>query len=360
MVELDGASGEGGGQVLRSALTLSLVTGEPVRIVNLRARRSPSGLRPQHLACVRGAEALGQGHSEGAQVGASEITFFPGKVGPGDHLLDVGTAGSVPLLLQCLFYPLALAGGGVLTLRGGTHLPHSPIYPYLSWIWQPMVEAYGFRLQLSLKRAGFYPEGGGEIRAELAPMAEPPSRVDLHTRGNLLEAVVTSQVAQLSFDVADRQGRAALQALRERGVAAQLEKLPLPASRSAGGAVFIRAQFERSAAGFTGLTERNTRPEDAGRDAALAFARFLESGGALDEHLSDQILLPAALLAAGRLGESSPAMTRFSAERITDHLKTHAEVIEAFLPVKVIVSAETGTEVLVVPAPTGKGVATGQ
>jgi RNA 3'-terminal phosphate cyclase (ATP) len=139
-----------------------------------------------------------------------------------------------------------------------------------------------------------------------------------------------------------------LQALRERGVAAHLVKLPLPASRSAGGAVFIRAQFERTAAGFTGLTEKKARPEDAGRDAAIAFAGFLESGGALDQHLSDQILLPAALLAAGKLGESSPAMTRFSAERITDHLKTHAQVIEAFLPARVVCASET--DVLVVPA----------
>ena len=128
------SAGEGGGQVLRSALSLSLITGQPFHLRNVRARRDPTGLRPQHLACVRGAEALGQGSSEGARVGSAELTFEPGEVRPGDHLLDVGTAGSAPLLLQCLFYPLALAGGGTLTLRGGTHLPHSPAYPYLSWI----------------------------------------------------------------------------------------------------------------------------------------------------------------------------------------------------------------------------------
>ena len=348
MVELDGARGEGGGQILRSALTLSLITGRPFRLRNVRARRDPTGLRPQHLACVRGAEAIGEGRAEGAHVGSSELVFTPGTVRPADHLLDVGTAGSAPLLLQCLFYPLAVAGGGVLTLRGGTHLPHSPAYPYLSWIWLPAVQAFGFRASLQLMRAGFYPEGGGELRAEIGPLAAPPERVELPTRGTLHEVVVTSWSANLPTDTSERQARAASSALRERGIVAQVERVPLPASRSAGGTVFIRAQFEHTAAGFTGLTERRGAPENAGREAAGAFARFMQSTGALDEHLSDQILLPAALLAAGKLGAVTPGTTRFRPERVSDHLTTHAEVVQAFLEVKVEIEGDGA--VLVRPA----------
>ncbi|MGZ3457909.1 MAG: RNA 3'-terminal phosphate cyclase [Archangium sp.] len=182
-VELDGSEGEGGGQILRSALSLSLITGRPFHMTRVRANRQPPGLRPQHLACVRGAEALSGGRSEGAAVGASELRFEPGPVRPGDYVLEVGTAGSTPLLFQCLFYPLALAGGGSLTLRGGTHLPHSPSFHYLVGVWLPVVRAYGLNASLRLVHAGFYPEGTGEFIAEVDAVHEPPTRVELPARG---------------------------------------------------------------------------------------------------------------------------------------------------------------------------------
>src|SRR4051794_34755202 len=217
-VQLDGSEGEGGGQILRSAISLSLITGRPFQISRLRERRDPSGLRPQHLACVRGAEALSSSTCQGATVGASELSFTPGPVRPGDYLLEVGTAGSVPLLLQCLFYPLALAGGGKLTLRGGTHLPHSPSYHYLANVWLPVMHAYGLHASLSLTHAGFYPEGGGEFHAEISAPAEPPRLVDLPARGTLHDITVSSFVGGLPFPTADRQSRAAEAALRERGI----------------------------------------------------------------------------------------------------------------------------------------------
>ena len=187
-VVLDGSAGEGGGQILRAALSLSLCTGRPFRISKIRAGRKPPGIRPQHLACVRGAEAISGASSEGAAVGASELLFRPAPVKPGGYLLEVGTAGSAPLLLQCLFYPLALAGGGALTLRGGTHLPHSPSYHYLAGVWLPMVQAYGFSAELRLVQAGFYPQGGGEIGARVQASVPPPGLVDLPSRGTVVSA----------------------------------------------------------------------------------------------------------------------------------------------------------------------------
>src|SRR5512140_36166 len=217
-VVLDGSEGEGGGQILRTALSLSLITGRPFEMKNIRAHRKPPGIRPQHLACIRGAEAISASKSEGADVGAARIRFEPGEAKRGEYLLEVGTAGSTPLLLQCLFYPLALAGGGTLILRGGTHLPHSPSYHYLAAVWMPLLARYGFQLELHLKQAGFYPKGGGEIRAIIGKRQDAPGAVELPARGTLHDVVVTSFVSGVSYGVAERQANAAEAALREKGI----------------------------------------------------------------------------------------------------------------------------------------------
>jgi RNA 3'-terminal phosphate cyclase (ATP) len=340
---LDGARGEGGGQILRTALSLSLITGKPFRIENVRANRKPNGLRPQHLASVRGAEAISGGHSEGAEVGASTLAFWPQRTKPGNYLIDVGTAGSTTLVFQCLFFPLALAGGGELTLRGGTHVPHSPSYHYLARVWLNAMRAYGLRAEPHLRHAGFYPEGSGEFRVSIPPSSEPPTLVDLPSRGTLQEMQVMSFVGGLPFDIAERQAKAAVTSLHKHGIYCHAENLPLPTTRSAGTAVFIWAQFENTFAGFTALGERGLPAEDVGLEAAEQVAQFMQSAGAIDEHLADQLLVPAALLAGGQLGPSSPATTRFMPSRVTEHLTTNAWVLEAFLPVKIEVDASSGS-----------------
>ena len=347
LLVLDGSEGEGGGQILRSALSLSLVTGRPFRMENIRARRPAPGLRPQHLACVRGAVAVSQARCEGAAVGSSELEFWPGAVKPGEYLLEVGTAGSAPLLFQCLYYPLVLAGPSQLTLRGGTHVPHSPSYHYLAWVWLPMLSAFGLTAQLQLRRAGFYPEGGGEFKAEIGDPPAACGKVRFPARGTLRDMDVTSFVGGLPFEIAERQGKAAASVLREQGIYCSAENLPLPTGKSAGTMVFIRAQFEHTLAGFTALGDRGRPAEEVGRDAAEQVAGFMESAGALDPHLADQILLPAGLLAAGLLQKGIDAETVFSTAAITAHLTTHASVLEKFLPVRVLIE---GVRVQVLPA----------
>lgn len=334
-VDLEGRDVECGGHLLRSALSVCLVTGRPFRLRGLHERQESSGLRPQHLAYVRAAEALGGGTSEGAVVGSQELLFHPGVVRPGSYLLDTGGAGSAPLLFQCLFYPLALAGGGTLTLRGGTHVPCGPSYHYLAALWLPAVQAYGLEASLRLVHAGFPPEGAGEFRAEVSPVAQPPERVVLPARGTLQDIAVVSLVGGLPFGLAERQSRAAVAALRERGIYCHAENRPLHTLRSAGSATFIVAQFEHTVAGFTALGEKGGTPEEVGRRAAEALARFMESGGALEEHLADQLLMPAALLASGRLGPVSPGTTSYTTERVTEHLRVQAWVLERFLPVRI-------------------------
>lgn len=344
-VVLDGGEGEGGGQILRTALSLSLITQRPFEIRRIRANRKPPGLRPQHLACVRGAEAISESHSEGGEVGASTLEFQPGRVKPGDYVLEIGTAGSTPLLLQCLYYPLALAGGGKLTLRGGTHLPHSPCHPYLAEVWGPMLRRFGLGLELTMREAGFYPQGGGELNVSVPPPEAPPGPVLLLARGTLQEMDVSSSVAGLPFTLAERQSAAAAALLRERGIHATSENVPLPCRISKGTSVFIRGQFEHSVAGFTALGERGKPAEEVGREAANAAAAFMASAGAVDEHLGDQILVPAALRAAGYLG--ARVETRYMPSAITGHLATHAKVLEQFLPVRFEVAA--GAPVRIIP-----------
>ena len=341
-VILDGSEGEGGGQILRTALSLSLATGRPFEVTRIRANRKQPGLRPQHLACVRGAEAVG-GSAEGASVGSNALAFTPAAARAGDYLFEVGSAGSTSLLLQCLFFPLALAGGGTLTLRGGTHVSNSPTYNYLAWIWGPTMAAFGLGMDLQLRDAGFYPEGGGEVQARVARPTEAPTRVELPSRGTLRDVHVTSMVGGLPFHVAERQAKAAAQVLRESGIHCETEKLPLSVTRSVGTTVFVRAQFENTAAGFSALGERGRPAEAVGREAAEQLTAFMATGGALDEHLADQILVPAGLLAAGRLG--APAETRFTTAAVTGHLTTNAGVLERFLPVRIDVSPSADVHV---------------
>jgi RNA 3'-terminal phosphate cyclase (ATP) len=345
-IELDGV---GGGQALRTALTLALVTGTPFRLRGFRTDRPSPGLRPRHLALLRAAEAMG-GTAEEGTLGATTVAFQPSPVRAGDYVLELGPTGSAPLVFQMLAFPLALAGGGTVRLRGLTHAPQGTSYHHLAWAWAPMVEAYGLRVTLSLLQAGFSPDGVGEFRARVEPMGAVPVRVEVPARGTLQDVEVRALVGGLPFEVAGRETRAAETALRERGIYCSAENLPLPAGRVAGSVVFIRAQFENTFAAFTVVGERGDVPEDVGARAAAALAAFMESGGALDEHLADQILLPAALLVAGTLGPADPGTTRFTAAHATPHFEATRTVVERFLPVEVAVEPTGRVEVRRRPA----------
>ena len=340
-IQLDGAAG---GQVLRTALSLALVTGVPFRVAGFRAGRPSEGLRPRHLALLRAAEAVG-GTAEGATLGGAEVSFVPAPVRRGDYVLELGPTGSAPLVFQMLAFPLALAGGGTVRLRGLTHAPQGTSYHHLAWAWLPLVGAYGFRASLSLLQAGFSPDGVGEFRATVEAMGAPPLLVEVPARGTLQDVAVRALVGGLPFEVAGRATRAAVTALRERGIYCSAENLPLPVGRAAGSVLFVRAQFENTFAAFTVVGERGDAPDEVGVRAAAALSAFMETAGALDERLADQILLPASLLAAGALGAVEPGTTRFTTARLTPHLETTRTVVERFLPVEVTLEATGRVEV---------------
>ena len=337
-IVLDGSTGEGGGQILRTALPLSAITGKSFAIHRIRANRIKPGLRPQHREAVKAAARLCAAEVEGAEVGSDRLVFRPTtRVSPGEHVFDIGTAGSTPLLFQTVCWPLALAGvASHLTLRGGTHHQYSPTFHDLALVWAPAVARLGFQFEVALQAAAFYPEGAGEITAVVRPAhAMPP--LDLRHRGTLEQVEVVAMVGGLSFAVAERLAERALRKLRDIGVAADATRVPIPARRSAGSHLLLVASFERTRAGFGALGDRGQTPDRAADEAVSACARFLRGGAAVDGHLGDQLLLPAAILAA-RLVPPPPGIvpvTRYTVSAVTKHLLTSAEVVKRFLDVEI-------------------------
>lgn len=354
---LDGSEGEGGGQILRTALSLSAITGKAFTVTRIRANRMKAGLRPQHREAARAVAQLVDAEISGDDVGSSRLEFRPRRAAAaGDFTFDIGTAGSTPLLFQTVCWPLSLAGASSVTLRGGTHQDHAPSFHYLALVWAAAVARLGFPFRFELSAAGFYPEGGGEFTARIEPAhAMPP--LDLRQRGTLQDVEVVSMVGGLPYDIADRQAARALKGLREAGIHAQSERVPVPARLSKGGHVLIVSTFERTRAGHGAVSARERSPEQIADDAVKAFREHLARGAAVDPHLGDQLLLPAALVAAGLLRPPPgivPA-TRYTVSSVTKHLTTNAAVVRRFLDVEVSVAGREGQEGEVAVHPPGAG-----
>ncbi len=320
LVVLDGSQGEGGGQILRTALSLSCVTGRPFRIYNIRANRAKPGLRAQHLACVRAAAAVCAARVEGAEIAATRLSFEPGEVRPGEYRFDIGTAGSASLVFQTVAYPLSFASGeSLVTITGGTHNPMSPCFHYLEQCWAPVINHMGFRIKLELRRAGFYPKGGGEMQARILPAREVQP-IHWPQRGALLRCEALAGAARLKPHVREREARQASRRLERMAIRARVRDVDLPAA-SPGAFVLIRVDFASGRAGFAALGAPGKPAERVADEACDALRNFLSSAGAVDAHLADQLLLPCVFAA----GES-----QFATPTITSHLLTNAAVICSF------------------------------
>ena len=321
LIALDGGQGEGGGQILRTALALSALTGQGFEITQIRARRSRPGLRPQHLAAVRAASLVCQAKVGGAYDGSPDMRFEPGPLGSGDFRFDITTAGAATLVLQTIVAPLATTGAASrVEVTGGTHVPASPSYDYLARHWAAAVARMGLAPRFELVRAGFYPPGGGEIRAEVPPWTRPAGLV-MDRRGALVAIRGTSGAGRVKGDVARRQADAARTRLWEaRRVESDWEVLDVP-SASPGSFLLVEAVFEESRAAFSFLGERGVRAEVLGDRAARAVLRFLEGEGAVDPHLADQLAVPFAVGGGGG---------RVTTSTVTPHLETVAWVLKAF------------------------------
>lgn len=337
MIRIDGAAGEGGGQVLRSALTLSLLTRKPFEIVRIRAGRQKPGLMPQHLQAVTAAAAVGGARVEGAHPGSESLLFVPSALRAGHYRFEIGTAGSTSLVLQTLLLPLALASApSTLEITGGTHVAWSPCHHYLELHWLSYLREMGLNAELALVRAGFYPRGGGRISASIRPAA-PKAGLSLARRGRLERIFCLSAVANLEQSVAERQSRQAL--ARLAGLTTAIESRNIALSSPGKGTLFlILAEFGKSRCCYYALGERGKPAERVADEAVDAFLAFLDTDGAVDEYLADQLLLPLAL---------APAASELRTARVTPHLLTNAEVIRRFLRAGIDITGSPGQAGLV-------------
>jgi RNA 3'-terminal phosphate cyclase (ATP) len=333
-IVVDGAMGEGGGQVLRSALSLSLLTRRPFCLSHIRGNRDRPGLRPQHLAAVQAAAQVSGARVIGDRVGSEAIEFTPGPVRPGDYFFDIGTAGATSLVLQTLLLPLAMTpGSSSVTIRGGTHVPLSPCFHYLGWHWRPFFHRIGIPFDLTMTMAGFYPQGGGELQARI-PGDARPGPLHLTERGALRAVRGLSAVANLPREIAERQRRQALRGLRALlpDVAPEVILEEFPAT-TRGTLLLLLAEFELGQACCFALGARGKRAEQVADEAVDALAAFLHSDGAVDPWLADQLLLPLAVA-------DGPSALRTS--EVTSHLLTNVGVIRLFLPVEIRVDGPIG------------------
>jgi len=333
-VIIDGSQGEGGGQVLRTSLTLSVVTGQELRIDNIRANRSPPGLKHQHLAAVRAAAEICDARVKGDQLGSSEVKFKPGTVQAGEYRFGIPTAGSAPLVLQTILIPLARAGKpSRVTISGGTHVRWSPCFHYLAWHWFSVLREMGYQGELTLNEAGYYPQGGGQITARVEP-ARDLRGISLVDRGGLEHIRGLSAVSNLPEQIARRQRKRVVARLGAHFPLHDIKVRELP-SPGKGTLILLLVEFAESQACFFSLGERGKRAERVADEAVDEVRAYLAGEGAVDAYLGDQLLIPLSLI------EEESA---FSVGRITSHLMTNAEIIKRFVDVVIRIEGEIGRE----------------
>jgi RNA 3'-terminal phosphate cyclase (ATP) len=329
VITIDGSEGEGGGQVLRTSLALSLASGTPFRIEHIRARRAKPGLLRQHLTAVQAAAAVGHASIEGDAIGSRTLTFTPQAVQAGDYSFSVGTAGSATLVLQTILPPLLRAAGRTtVTLEGGTHNPWAPPFDYLQRVVLPIVNRLGPRVEATLERCGFYPAGGGRFVVTIDP-APQLARLELLDRGEIVGRRVVAVVAHLPRHIGEREVATALQLLNwsdEAGRVACVASTPGP-----GNVVLVEIESEHATEICTGFGEAGRSAELVADDAVKQARRYLAADVPVGGHLADQ-LLP--LLAVGSGGS-------FRTLTPSRHTLTNADVVHQFGAVRIKVTPES-------------------
>ncbi|MDP3110900.1 MAG: RNA 3'-terminal phosphate cyclase [Thermodesulfovibrionales bacterium] len=324
MIEIDGSFGEGGGQILRTALSLSSLFLKPFRIFNIRKGRKKSGLMPQHLTCVRAMQLISDAEVAGDKIGSSVLVFKPKSVKAGEFFFDIGTAGSTSLVLQTIVPSLIFSSEKTsVILKGGTHVPFSPSFDYIAEVFAPVLGKMGIRIELKIESYGFYPKGGGKIRVDIFPAKDiKPLRVT--ERGAILMIKGYSGTGNLPLSIAERQKSAAIKKIQT-----EIKDLMQPvdieilnvSSPGQGTFIYLHSETENAIAGFTSLGKRGKKAETVGEEAAEEFSEYYFTNAAFDRHLPDQIVLYLSM---------SKEESIFTTSCITQHLMTNLWVIGLF------------------------------
>jgi RNA 3'-terminal phosphate cyclase (ATP) len=352
ITRIDGSRGEGGGQVLRTALALAAIAGRPVRIEKIREKRPNPGLAAQHLSAVRALAALCDARLEGDALGSRELLFEPGgPVRAGTYEIDVeaaragGSAGAVSLVLQAVAVPLALArGGSDLRLVGGTHVPWSPSADFLLEVWQPVLAELGIALELEVERTGWFPVGKGVLRARIHGSAgKLPAPLEAVERPPLEGVAGRALAAELPAKIPQRIADRARKLLEPLGVPLSIRPERVKAA-SPGAALHLVARHGRRPAGFQALGAPGKASEVVAEEAARALLDFEAGTACIERHLADQLLLPLALA-------SGPS--RFTAEAVTGHLETSAALVEELGFARIAIERRPDGSALVTVEPRG-------
>jgi len=327
MLTIDGSQGEGGGQILRTSLALSLVTGTPFRLVNVRAGRARPGLLRQHLTALRAAAEVGRAEVSGAELGSRDVTFQPQSARSGNYTFAVGTAGSATLVFQTVLPALMLAEGpSTLVLEGGTHNPAAPPFEFLERTFLPLLSRLGPRISVALERPGFYPAGGGRFSAQIDPAARL-SRLELLDRGEIRQRAVRAMVAALPRRIAERELKRLV--ARLDFPATSFHVVEVERAQGPGNVVAVEIGCEHVTEVFTGFGERGVRAESVADAVADEALEYLAAGVPVGRHLADQLLLVLALARGGA----------FRTLALSPHARTQLDVIELFTDVQVKVEA---------------------
>jgi RNA 3'-terminal phosphate cyclase (ATP) len=328
MIAIDGSKGEGGGQVLRTALTMSLATGQPCRIDNIRGGRPKPGLLRQHLTAVGAAAAVSHGRVEGAALGSRSLTFTPGSIRAGEYTFAVGTAGSATLVLQTVLVPLLLASrASTLTLEGGTHNPWAPPFDFLDRVFLPLINTLGPSVTASLEKPGFYPAGGGRFTIAITPSPRL-APLTLLERGKVVTRTAKVLIANLPRHIAEREASTALHLLNWNDGTAVIDEIA--GGAGPGNVLMIEVTSEHASEIVTGFGETGLLAEAVAERAAKEMRRYLSAGVPVGLHLADQLQPVLALGSGGSYRTLS----------LTRHALTNAEVIRQFVDVEIRTTPE--------------------
>jgi len=325
MLHIDGSRGEGGGQILRTSLALSILTQRPIHLENIRKGRSSPGLKRQHLECVRAAAAISNADVEGDHLNSTDVVFTPGPVQGGSYAFDTQGAGSTSLVWQTVLYPLLLASrrgeGTSVVFKGGTHNPWAPPFPFLQSAFLPKLHAMGVDVELDNPRLGFYPKGGGELHCTFGAGADFSTSLELTSRPKKVDVKVEALVMRLPDHVAERELQAVQRVL---GVKRKHQHIVrTDAGIGEGNAVVVHAAHDDDAEVFVSFGERGKKAEHVATKVAREAQAYLKGDWPVGEHRADQLMLP--LLFGGGV---------YRTGRLSLHSTTQLETIRLFTDVE--------------------------